>query len=401
LAEVRPFRGLRYALPDEELGRCLAPPYDVISPGMQRELTLRHPHNIVRCVLSATPGEGAYPAAREELERLRREGALREEEAPCHYLLEQVFPEGGSRLTRWGLLTRFRPEDPRGGRILPHEKTRSAPKEDRYKLLLATRANFSPIFLMFEDRGAFQGLVEGSPKDLLSTTTDDEGVLHRLYRVADRQAQVRFEELLAEGRSYIADGHHRYATALRYRDSRGGDQTFGYFTPLGGEGLLVRPYHRLLGGLTLAEVREALDPHFEWREVPSPRDLLAAVAGSRATYAFGLCDRESGALALSRSSFGALLPADQPDCLRALDTFALHRGVLAGLLGRGEEGVRYCHTLGEVLSGLREGSGVGVLMRPTTVRQIVDVADAGESMPPKSTFFFPKIPSGLVIHPLP
>jgi uncharacterized protein (DUF1015 family) len=405
LAEITPFRGIRYAVRDDELVSVLAPPYDVISPARQKALYDRDPRNIVRVVLNATPGDGAYTDAALHFRRLLAEGALREDRTALHYLLEQVFLLDGKTRSRWGLLTRFRAEGPEHGRILPHERTRREAKEDRFKLLEATRANFSPIFLMFEDRGAFSELAsagrEGPP---ISAYTDDDGVQHRLFEISNREEQEAFEALLSEGKAYIADGHHRYSTALRYRDAHGpeGAWTFGYFTPLGGEGLAVLPYHRLLVGADSSEpVANALSGHFAIQKIPALRGLGEALGRSKARYAFGLFDRNAAWLAESGPSFEELLPPDAPPSLRALDSFALHKGAIGRLLGIGEDRVEYFHSLQDLEASVSSGQGVAVLMRSTSIRQIVDVSEAGESMPPKSTFFFPKLPSGLVIHALP
>jgi uncharacterized protein (DUF1015 family) len=406
LAEVRPFGGILFGGSPEELARVLAPPYDVISPEAQRALYDRDPRNIVRVVLNRTRGPGAYAEAAQEFTRLQQEGVLRQDAEAAHYLLEQTFLLGGQSISRLGLLARFRAEDPEHGRILPHERTRKEAREDRYRLLEATRANFSPIFLMFEDPG---GTFSQQASQIAKTRprlscTDDDGVVHRLFPIVDPAAQSVFEGILADAKAYIADGHHRYATALRYRDAHGpeGAWTFGYFTPLSGPGLVVLPYHRLLRGrLAIDEMERRLRPTFELRKGSSLLELSDAVTRSKAPYAFAFCDSRSGFVAESTPSFEALLPKDAPPSLKALDTFALHQGLLGGILPVDETAVEFHHSLSEVERALSAGAGTAVLMRATRLDQIVAVSEAGESMPPKSTFFYPKLPSGLVIHPLP
>jgi uncharacterized protein (DUF1015 family) len=283
--------------------------------------------------------------------------------------------------------------------ILPHERTRREAREDRYRLLEATRANFSPIFLMFEDDGAFSGaageLLRGSPT---CQYEDDSRVLHRLHKVP---SSGPFEGILGRSRAFIADGHHRYATALRYRDAHGPDGawTLGYFTPIGEEGLLVLPYHRVVRR-ELAEADGAMRPYFDLEDVSSFEDLPGRVARSTAAYAFGLCSARRAFLAESRPAFEDLLRGGSAPSVRALDTFALHDGVFKQLLEIAEEDVEYHHSLAEVERVLAASPSLAVLMRPTSVRHIVAVSVAGESMPPKSTFFFPKLPSGLVVHRL-
>jgi uncharacterized protein (DUF1015 family) len=405
--EVRPFPGILYRVPPADLPRVLAPPYDVISPAGQQELYDRDPRNVVRVVLNRAPGEAGYAEAGATFRRWMEEGVLAADAQPAVYVLEQAFEALGRRLVRHGLIARFRAEDPERGVILPHEQTRKAPREDRYRLLKAARANFSPIFLMFPDAGgrfaaAVAGAVAGPP---ILSYTDDGGVAHRLWRVTAEGPVAAFRQSLAEAKAYIADGHHRHATALRYRDETGseGAWTMGYFTPLEGPGLVVLPYHRILRqGPSLAEARVALQKSFRLTDVSDAAAAAREAARSTARYAFGLAEPGKGALVAEALPDGeALLPADAPPSLRALDTYFLHHAVLSPLLRVQDDAVDYVHSQAEAEEAVARGAcRLAVLMRPTPVGQIVAVADAGESMPAKSTFFHPKVPSGLVIHPL-
>jgi uncharacterized protein (DUF1015 family) len=405
--EIQPFRGILYDVPEAELPKVLAPPYDVIPPAYQAELYARDPRNVVRLALNRTPGEAGYAEVRETFERWRKDGVLAADPEPALYLLEQSFETGGRTLRRHGLLARFRAEDPEKRVVLPHEQTRAGAKEDRYRVLKAVRANLSPIFLMFPDpQSHFTPLVLDAlvgPPAL--RYTDDGGVHHRLWRVRDPRLVGGFRDLLGATRAYIADGHHRYATALRYRDETGPDGawTLGYFTPLEAPGLLVLPYHRILAeGPVLEAARGRLAEHFDLRPARDAAEAAALVAASHASYAFGLAEPGRGALvAESRPSASGLLPAGDPPSLRALDTYFLHRAVLGPLLDVPESAVRYVHSLAEAEEAVAaKACRLAVLLRATPVRQIVDVADAAENMPAKSTFFHPKLPSGLVIHPL-
>ena len=407
MPELRPFAGIRYQVPSSELGRVLAPPYDVISPAGQRELYERDPRNVVRLILNRTPGEAGYAEAGSTFRRWLEEGVLAPDARPGFYLLEQAFEVDGRARVRHGLFARFRAEDPERGSILPHEQTRKGPREDRYRVLKATRANFSPIFLMFPDRsGRFASaaatIAAGPP---IASYTDDGGVGHRLWRVAGDGAAMALGETVAGAKAYIADGHHRYATALRYRDEVGPDGawTMGYFTPLEGPGLVVLPYHRILAAApTLAEARRALQGRFRVTEAATAREAAAQAEKSAAPYAFGLAAPGGGAVVAEALPAAAeLLPASAPESLRALDTYFLHHAVLRPLLQVPDEAVDYVHSQAEAEAAVATGAcGMAVLMRPTPVGQIVAVAEARESMPAKSTFFHPKVPSGLVIHPL-
>lgn len=407
MAEIQPFAGVRYRVPDPELARVLAPPYDVIPPAYQEALHARDPRNIVRVILNRGTGDAAYDEAGATYRRWLAEGVLAPDPGPSLYLLEQAFAIDGRRLARVGLLARFRAEDPGTRRILPHEQTRKGPREDRWRVLLATRANFSAIFMMFPDPGRrFASLattVMAAPPD--SSYTDDGGVSHRLWRVADPGAIAAFAGALAEPKAYIADGHHRYATALRYRDEHGpeGAWTLGYFSPIEAPGLVVLPYHRILSeGPGLKDARRAFEGHFRVRPAADARAAARDTAASAAPYAFGLAERGQGGLvAEALPGAGALLPADAPPSLRALDAYFLHQAALPKLLDVPDSAVSYVHSLAEAEQAVEAGAcRMAVLMRATPPPQIVAVAEAGESMPAKSTFFHPKLPSGLVIHPL-
>jgi uncharacterized protein (DUF1015 family) len=405
--EIQPFAGIRYRVPDGELPKVLAPPYDVIPASYQDELYARDARNIVRVVLNRDPGEAAYREAGRAYRSWLDAGVLAADDAPGLYVLEQTFEASGRALTRLGLLARFRATDKSAGEVLPHEHTRAAAKEDRYRLLRETRANFSPIFLMSEDAdGAVAaGLESARTAAPAAAYTDDGGTAHRMWRVTDAAAVAAFQRALARSKSYIADGHHRYATALRYRDevAAEGAWTFGYFTPLDSPGLLVLPYHRLLGsGPSLAEARAKLAGAFLLADAPDAASAAREAAQSTMPYAFALAEPGGGALvAEALPEAEDLLPADAPPSLRALDTYFLHQAVLPRLFGLDDSAVRYVHSQAEAEHALAGGHcRLALLLRATPVRQIVDVAEAGQSMPAKSTFFHPKLPSGLVIHPL-
>ncbi len=406
MAELQPFRGVLYRPQQTDLARVLAPPYDVITPQYRDELYARDPHNIVRVVLNRTPGDAGYAEAGDTYRRWLADGTLEPDAAPALYLLEQAFQVEGRTLRRFGLLGRFRAEDPERRVILPHEHTRAAAKQDRWCVLQATRANFSPIFLMFPDperrfTEATAELVAGQP---LASYTDDAGVGHRLWRVTNASLVARLQGLLAGVKAYIADGHHRHATALRHRDAVGPDGawTLGYFTPMEAPGLLVLPYHRILSeGPSLEEAERRLRGRFDVERVQDAATASAAIAGSRAPYAFALAEPGKGALTvLARPGADSSL-SEAPPSLRALDTYFLHHAVLGPLLSVPDTAVSYVHSQAEAEQALAGRScRLAVLMRATPVRQIVDVSEAGESMPAQSTFFHPKLPSGLVIHPL-
>jgi uncharacterized protein (DUF1015 family) len=406
LLEIRPFPGIFYRVPEPDLGKVLAPPYDVIPPAYRDELYARDPRNIVRVILNQEPGDAGYDEAGATYARWLREGLLVPDPEPFLYLLEQQFAFEGQTLKRTGLIARFRAEDPDRGVVRLHEQTRKAAREDRWRVLLATHANFSPIFMMFGDpEGKFmeQAAATTAHPPALSYT-DDGGIAHRLWRVPEAAATA-FVGVMGGVNAYMADGHHRYATALRYRDATGPDgaYTLGYFTPMDTPGLVIEPYHRILSsGPTPEEARSALAGKFLLSDVPDAAAAARGAAQSTMPYAFGLAWPEGQALvaeALPESE--DLVAPTAPPSLRALDPYFLHHAVLPTLLHVPEDAVSYVHSLGEAQAALAGNTcRLAVLLRGTPARQIVAVADARESMPAKSTFFYPKLPSGLVIHPL-
>ena len=407
MAEIQPFAGIRYRAAD--LARVLAPPYDVIPPATRDELYARDPHNIVRVILNRTPGTPAtrrpgrrtgagWPRASAGRTRRRRV-----------YVLEQSFADPATG--RCGASACWPASAPRtrlGRVILPHEQHAGRRRRRTGGACSSPRRPTSvPIFLMFPDPGAaFATLVlEAIGHRPAARYTDDGGVGHRMWRVEEPGLVGRLQALLGGVKSYIADGHHRHATALRYRDAVGPDGawTLGYFTPIEAPGLVVQPYHRILSeGPSLEEAAKRSPSGFRLTGQPDVAAAARAVAASPAPYAFALAEPGRGALVVEAEPGGErLLSPEAPGCLRALDTYFLHHAVLGPLLGVPDAAVSYVHSQAEAEEALAKGAcRLALLMRATPVRQIVDVAEAGESMPAKSTFFHPKLPSGLVIHPL-
>ena len=407
LPEIQPFRGVLYRVPDADLARVLSPPYDVIPPAYQEELYARDPRNIVRVVLNHGVGDAKYRDAAASYRRWLAEGVLAQDERPALYVLEQAFAHQGRTLRRYALLARFKAEPAERGMILPHEQTRPAAVEDRYRLLEATRANFSPILLMFPDS---ESHFSAPVSHLIATPTalaytDDGGVGHRLWRVTEPEMIAALQEVVGGRKAYIADGHHRHATALRHAAETGpeGAWTFGCFTPMQAPGLAVLPYHRILSrGPSLDDARRALEGPFRVTGAEGAAAAARGAEASQAPYAFGLAEAGGHAIvAEALPQAVELLDPARPAALRALDTYFFHQVVLSRLLSIPEEAVSYVHSLAEAEDALgRESCRLAALMRATPIRQIVDVAEAGEHMPLKSTFFHPKLPSGLVIHPL-
>ncbi len=448
---LRPFRALRYH-PEAvgDLGAVVSPPYDVISPEEQRRLLDRHPRNVVRLDLPAEePGDAPddrYRRAARTFAEWRSDGTLRKDPRPAVYVYEQRYRLPGSGLERVGrgffARLRLEPFGPGGG-ILPHERTLSGPKEDRYRLLRATGANFSPIVGLFDDpseRAAelLAAVAEG-PADV--EVTDDDGVRHRLWILPVRGAPATSEggeaepetpadpaaELLAvagRGPITIADGHHRYETALRYRDERRmtrtceEDPAFDYVLALLLEARrhppTVLPTHRVVLGLGEDGVARLLTELGELFVV-EPAEVEALLerfgpggAGPGGAGRFGLVTRSSSAvLEARREAFAPFLPRGG-EALRRLDVTLL--GVALERLcdldaATVAAGGRLLYTksvteAAELVAKAVGGADAAFLLEPTPVADIVAVARDGDVMPQKSTYFYPKPLTGLVLNPL-
>ena len=403
---IRAFRALRYAAHQGPLERLLAPPYDVISEEYRLDLAARHDANIVRAILKdPADGDLGYQRIGERFAEWRRGGVLAEDPLPALYLMEQRFSWEGNSYVRTGLLARFKVESEGSTAIRPHEKTRGPAKEDRFSVLRATRCNFSPIFLFFEDDGSFKNASDAARKTLepLCRYRDDDGIDHTLWAVTNPGDIAALSSASGGPPSYIADGHHRYATAQRYLREVGpeGAVTYGYFCP-NDAGLLVLPYHRILfGAPSIAEVKRRLDGKFLLSEVDSFERAAKEAAQSTLPFAFAICWPDGrGIVCEAAPGVEDELPANAAASLKDLDTYFLHE-VGFRHLGLVDPKVEFVHSLEDAKRELAaHPSAAAILMRATPLRHIAAVADEKESMPPKSTFFHPKVPSGLLIHPL-
>ena len=436
--EIRPFRALRYNLAvvgDPAL--VVAPPYDVIGPDQRAALVARHPANIVNLDLPGDePGDepdDRYRRAARFLAAWRSDGTLRKDPHPSVYVYEQTYvvPGTTTERTQRGFFGRLCLETlgPNAG-VLPHERTLAGPREDRYKLLRATGVNTSPVVALFEDASGATGRrlasAASGPPDL--EVTDGDGVRHRLWALpADGEgAQAEIASALVAAASAgpvtIADGHHRYETALQYRDERRmsrsceEDPAFDYlltlFLEATGEPLTVLPTHRLVRGIGVDAAAAMLDRAaelFDVERVGTAETLVRHFEGAGlaegGTGRFGLWTRSGGALLTARrAAFEPFLPAGG-EALRALDVtllgIALERlaGIDADAVGAGAIG--YSKSAAEAVAAVRADDGVDAafLLEGTPVASIEAVARAGDVMPQKSTYFYPKALSGLVITP--
>jgi uncharacterized protein (DUF1015 family) len=415
MAEVQPIRALHYDLRAVgSLDAVAAPPYDVIDAAKRAELVAKSPFNVVEVDLPDAPGGGdPYLHAQTTFEAWRQGGIVIHDREPALWPATQdyVTPDGDRR-TRRGFLCRVRVEDYGPGRIRPHERTQPGPKEDRLNLTRATRANLSPIFSLYPDPSgaawaALEPATRGAP---FGSATDADGTTTTLWRCADATAITAVGDALADAELLIADGHHRYETARVYAEEVGGEgehrYTLMFLCSMSDPGLTVLPTHRLLTALDghRDALRAALDRSFEVRAVEGD-ELVPSGSGP---IEFGYLDgQERLRLVLRDSAVADRVLGDKPDAYRRLDTALLEALVLKEALGMTEDdiarqdGLTYAKSTAGAVEAVENGQAdAAFLLRATPVEQVQEVAATGESMPPKSTFFHPKVPTGLLFNPL-
>ena len=432
MPEIQALRGIRYDLGHVgSLSNVVAPPYDVIGPDLQEELYKRHPCNVVRLILNRQePGDdeanNRYTRANRFLRNWRSEGVLFSEADPAVYVYHQEFANGGQRHTRRGFMARIRLERLGEGKVFPHEETMRGPKIDRLMLTAVCRANLSQVFGLYPDpAGDAQNLLEAAVAQLTPVEASDHlGVVHRLWPVTDIEVISALAGLVGPKPILIADGHHRYETACEYRDQvydsgqLRPDHPAGFVlmmcVAMEDPGLVVLPSHRLFRGLpaiTSQQLAARLGDCFTTRPVGRGAKLAATVwedvqtCGDQGTLAFYTQQDQQWVIAgLTEAGRAKLakIASDHNEPWRHLGVSILHRLVLHTLLAAPDLPTpKYVHSVEEVLDALRTGEfPLAALVMPATVHDIRTVSLSGERMPAKSTYFYPKLLSGLVINPL-
>lgn len=438
MAEIRPFRGLRYdvdALGADAMSEVVAPPYDVIDDAGQDALYQRHPKNFVRIDLNRiTESDDAtnnrYTRARRHLMDWLAEGVLKFEDRPAVYVHHQTFEDSaGNTYTRRGFLAAIRLADYDEGVVLPHERTLRGPKVDRLELMKETECHLSPVFLLYDDEGGeVDGLLEGAVKgsEGLRIETED-GIEHVLWTCKDSDVQAQVASRLVDEAVLIADGHHRYETAIAYRDFRRDvaeehrddapyEFALAFFVNLRDPGLAVFPTHRVVYGVEgfdLDRVWSRLEGHEDFSVEPIDGSDLDDVRGTLESAgeerpSFVLYGRGGDARLVSfvGHSSSEIFDPETPDEVRELDVAILHEGVLDRILGISKEAqeaktnLNYIKGWEPAAKALDDPKNqLVVLMNPTPVDQVDRVCRSGGVMPQKSTFFYPKILSGLLVHP--
>jgi uncharacterized protein (DUF1015 family) len=439
MAEIVPFRGIRYsASRGRPLGQLLAPPYDQISPALREDLMRRSPNNVVHITLGDDrPGDTAtankYSRAAEAWTSWQAAGVLVSDPGPAIYPLEQSFlAPDGRHLTRRGFMAAVRLHEFSEGIIVPHEKTLVGPKADRLANLQAVKANVSPLLGLYADESGATGAAfeKATLSEPVAETDSDDGVHHRVWRTEDPALIAGLQALVRDRRIIIADGHHRYETALHYRrlleaadpslPADGGHQyVLMFLCPMSDPGLVIYPTHRLLFGLkeaSLGALLPRLERDFKIQVVeeslrkPVGRAWAVARLGEHAGKATAFLmvsaeDQRARILTLRDDAdlSGTELPGNRT--LQALDVTVLHAVIFQHLLGlslrsqENEENLTYVRDAGEAVNRVLSGEHqLGFLLNPTPMWQVEAVGDAGETMPQKSTLFAPRLPSGLVMR---
>jgi uncharacterized protein (DUF1015 family) len=410
MARIYPFRPLRYAAKAGALETLVTQPYDKISPSMQARYLAANPYNLVRIILGERkPGDAAgdnvYTRAAGYLNDWTASGVLARDAEPAIFPYSQEFtvPDTGERLLRTGFIALGAVEDYSAGIVYRHEQTLAGPKKDRLDLLRHTRAHFGQLFMLYPDPGgAIDAMLDAATATAppLAQVMDEYGAVHRVWRMAAAQPVV---ERMADKKLLIADGHHRYETALAFRNENpglpGADRAMMTFVNMHSPGLQILATHRLVTGIPAEGfpdgfLRTAADD-FQVTEIDSTERLKRAW-------------RESG----GRSAVGAAI-GDRLFLLEArggsgdLDVRVLHERLLGRVLGIGEEAVRnerhlrYIRGLGAAVEEARKGAAqIAFLLKPTSIEQVAETSFTGGVMPQKSTDFYPKLLSGLTIYRL-
>lgn len=434
MPEFRPFRGIMYDTKKVDIAKVATQPYDKITPAMQDEYYRRDPHNFVRVILNKIEAgddqnNNRYTRAVSAFQHWLRDGILVQDGKPAIYLYDQEYVIGKAvKKSRAGFVAVMRLEEFSKGGVYPHEKTLSKPKQDRYDLLKESNTNFEHIFMLYHDDGKkVRSLLTSAPYHALLSYTDEYQVTHRLGRVDDPKVIAEVCAVMKNKKLFIADGHHRYEVSLNYRnylareglinDEHGANFRMATFVDMNDAGLTILPTHRMLKnvkGFSREKFLQAAREFFEIAEQKTDANgwvakLLEQMrdAGEDGSHVFGMyCEGRAYQLILKKGvSVKELLHSDRSDIVLNLDVSILHLLILERLLGIGarnvenEDNITYIREAAEGVKGVADGScQMTFFLNPTKIEEVRQVAQAGEKMPQKSTDFYPKLSSGLVMY---
>jgi len=426
--DFQPFKAWRYNTESVDVSTVLAPPYDVISPEKQQKLYERSPFNCIRLILNKkdaadTDQSNGYTRARDAFRTWQEQGLLIQEKAVAFYVYRQTFkdPSTGAIKNRSALLGRVRLEPFEKGIIVPHEKTLSGPKVDRMRLLKTVQTNFSPVFGLYEDKGQDVGKLIQDPSNsgTLFEAEDDDKIIHTLCVVKNPAILAKLQEALKSKRVYIADGHHRYETALEYawlkREEMkvSSQQEFPFdfmymaLVSFDDPGFIVLPTHRIVTklGMTDSEILRRLGEYFKVEKVPLPELKKMTASYDNAGRTFGLVLKEGSFLLtmLDPEKAKERMVKGKPSIWYDLNVNVLAHLIFAELLGLTEdrwEGIlKFEHTVDGAVAPLEKGKAQAVfLLRPPKVEMLEKMGAVNERMPQKSTYFYPKLATGLIFH---
>jgi uncharacterized protein (DUF1015 family) len=437
MAQIYPFRALRYDPGRVNLAQAVTQPYDKITPEVQERYYAASPYNLVRIILGKreakdSAGDDVYTRAAGFLREWRQSGVLRQDPSSAIYLYLQDFkaPDRNENLQRRGFIALGKIEDYSANVVFRHEQTLAKPKADRLELLRATRAHFGQLFMLYSDPAGEidQMLSPGSDPEI--NVADEYGVQHRVWKVSDPELIKSVQAKMNDKKLIIADGHHRYETALNYRNemrARGNLAGTGKsseipphelvmmtFINMDSPGLVILPTHRVVHGLasfSAESLRDGARQYFSVEEVDPSIDETRATAivreAGHAGTALLAVTADRAFLMDTPKWAGSKVFAGLSLRQQSLDVVQLHKCLLEGVLGISEEAIRDQHNItyvrdtGEALARVRRGAAnVAFLMNPVRMRQVRDIAFAGEVLPQKSTDFYPKLLSGLTIYAL-
>lgn len=427
MVDILPFRALRpsYGKKHADVSDFICPPYDVISPAERHELVKKSPTNVVQLELPEGDGEAKYGHAARILQEWKNREVIQHDRRASFYILETTYriqdpfaPKTPQK--RYGVLVALRLETPGKGAVKPHEKTLPKAKEDRLKLLSAVQANISPIFgLFFDKKDEWPKWLARVVRDEPLVTGDEkENLSHRLWKIDDPGIIQQLQTLLKGKDLFIADGHHRYEVSWAYKEERlkkdpaagpteGWQYVMAYICPMEEPGLLMLPTHRLVRSKKkLSEWENHLKTVFVMEKVTKVEELIAVLSRpKKKERAIGMVSAEGFALLTLKSDISIdLCLAPRPEALRELDVVLLHDIALGE--GKGsqflpEKEIEFTRDIDAIVERTKnDPSLVGFLLGSPGVESLANVAAAGEVMPPKTTYFYPKVPTGMTLMPV-
>ena len=410
--EVLPIEAIVYNDKKVELKDVIAPPYDVIDTAYQDELYKRSQYNIVRLILSKE--EDRYKSAQRDFENWQKEEVLVKTKKPViFYIIQKYVNEKGKTIERKGFIARNKIEDFSSKKILPHEFTMGGPKEDRFKLVSATKAFFSQIFMVYNDE---KQVIEKEilPKYLalkpFMDVVDDLGVENIVYIIEDNSDIELIQKTLEDKTLLIADGHHRYETSMNYRNAHPNNEkakyVMSYFTNAADENLIIYPTHRIIEKhFSKEEIMSAVEKYYDVVEVVNKDEFLNKIEEeNKKQITTGLILENHFYVLKLKKDMEKLVKA--PNCLQKLDLMVLHELILKNELKFSQDelmaqnGIKYEKKENVAFEAIDNGASAVFIMAYPKMKDIIDVSSMGERMPQKSTYFYPKLLSGIVINPL-